>query len=160
MIGPDIPARVLNNRSTTPDDEAEETGPSQPQATVGPVILSELQSHTHPNYDEQDEDDDDYYVPELPPDLAATRMNQGQSGKRVQGPSLPGAPPRPTYSDDEDEDVGPMPLPGGVVLEEKDGVTEFLEKEERRRKQVEVRRYALSSCAHFEIVKSLRFPHI
>ena len=31
-----------------------------------------------------------------------------------------------------------MPLPEGVVVEEKDGVQEFLEKEERRRKQVEV----------------------
>ena len=43
------------------------------------------------------------------------------------------------FDDSDDEDVGPMPLPAGYAVEEKDGVTEFLEKEERRRKQIEVR---------------------
>ena len=40
--------------------------------------------------------------------------------------------------EDDDDDVGPRPLPQGVVLEEKDGVQEFLEREERRRKHLEV----------------------
>ena len=42
-------------------------------------------------------------------------------------------------TDDDDDDVGPMPLPAGVALYEKDGVEEFLEREERRRKNIEVR---------------------
>ena len=41
--------------------------------------------------------------------------------------------------DDDDDDVGPRPLPAGYAVEEKDGVQEFLEREERRRKQLEVR---------------------
>lgn len=140
MIGPTLPTHLLdNNRPATPDDEPEAAGPSLPPPTLtaGPVIPSELQKGI-PQVDNRDEDeDDDGYVPELPPDLVLARATHTSSGRRVQGPSFPGAPLRPTYSDDEDEDVGPMPLPGGVILEEKDGVTEFLEKEERRRKQVE-----------------------
>ena len=46
----------------------------------------------------------------------------------------------PRYEEDEDDDdVGPRPLPAGYAVEEKDGVQEFLEREERRRKQLEVR---------------------
>lgn len=154
MIGPDIPAHILQNRSTTPEDELEEAGPSQPQpATIGRVISSELQSRDR-TPQAINEDDEDDYVPELPPDLAAARSKQEISGKRVQGPSFPSVLPRSHYDDDgSDEDVGPMPLPGGVVLEEKDGVTEFLEKEERRRKQIEVRHAVLSLRTHFELVK-------
>lgn len=139
MIGPDIPAHLLHNRSTTPEDEQEEAGPSQPPSSIGPVIPPELQSRDRTpqaNNNEDDEDEDDY-VPELPPDLAAARASQDLGGKRVQGPSFPGAAPRAHYDDDSDEDVGPMPLPAGVYVEEKDGVAEFLEKEERRRKQIE-----------------------
>ncbi|GJE97999.1 DUF3752 domain-containing protein [Phanerochaete sordida] len=138
MIGPDIPAHLLQNRSTTPDDGPEEAGPSQPPPAIGPVIPPELHSRdrTPQANNEEDEDEDDY-VPELPPDLAAARAKPNAGAKRVQGPSFPGAPPRRQYDDDSDDDVGPMPLPAGYVLEEKDGVTEFLEREERRRKQLE-----------------------
>lgn len=151
MIGPELPAHILQNRSTTPDDEHEEAGP--PSATIGPVIPTELQSRDRTSQTNNEEEDEDGYVPELPPDLAAARGNQGLSEKRVQGPSFPGAPPRPHYDDESDEDVGPMPLPAGVVLEEKDGVAEFLEKEERRRKQIEVRYFVSPFCAHLEVVK-------
>lgn len=155
MIGPEIPAHILNNRSTTPDDEPEEAGPSQPQTTIGPMTPPGVQGHAAQDNNAEGDDDDDDYVPELPPDLAAARTSQASGGKRVQGPSFPDLSSRPTYEDDDDDDVGPMPLPEGVVLEEKDGVAEFLEKEERRRKQIEVRRGTLHLCAYFEVVKFL-----
>ena len=137
MIGPDIPAHLLSGRSTTPDSEPE-AGPSLPP-TVGPSI-PQVQNK------EEEEGDEDDYVPELPPDLAAARGGSSAStSKRVQGPSFPSGPPRPTY-DSDDDDVGPMPLPAGYAFEEKDGVTEFLEREERRRKQAEVRPMARSSA--------------
>lgn len=161
MIGPELPAHLLNNnRSTTPDDEPEEAGLSQPPptVTVGPVIPPDLQKSI-PQVGNVDEEDDDDYVPELPPDLAAARATHPPTGRRVQGPSFPGAPPRPTYSDDED-DVGPMPLPSGVILEEKDGVTEFLEKEERRRKQIEVCRRVIFLYTRFEVAKSSYFCRV
>ncbi|TFK47984.1 hypothetical protein OE88DRAFT_1611754, partial [Heliocybe sulcata] len=81
---------------------------------------------------EEEEEEEDDYVPALPPDLMAAR-NAGPP-KRVIGPSFP--PPR--YEDEEeDEDIGPAPLPAhaGPVVE--DGVREFLEREERRRKAEE-----------------------
>ena len=147
MIGPDIPAHLLSGRSTTPDSEPE-AGPSLPP-TVGPSIPPELQKPVeqvqNKEEEEEDEDEDDY-VPELPPDLAAARGGSSAStSRRVQGPSFPSGPPRPTY-DSDDDDVGPMPLPAGYAFEEKDGVTEFLEREERRRKQAEVRPMARSSA--------------
>lgn len=151
MIGPELPAHLLAKRSTTPDDGPEEAGPSQPAATIGPVIPSDLPT-PQAKAQQDDEDDEDDYVPELPPDLAASRAES--SSKRVQGPSFPGAPPRRAYDeDDEDEDVGPMPLPAGYVLPEKDAVTEFMEKEERRRKQAEVRACVYTLPARFEVVK-------
>jgi hypothetical protein len=40
---------------------------------------------------------------------------------------------------DSDDDLGPRPLPAGVGFEERDAVKEFMAKEEKRRREVEVR---------------------
>lgn len=48
-------------------------------------------------------------------------------------------PARREEEEESEDEVGPVPLPQGVVLEEEDGVREFLEKEEQRRKAIEVR---------------------
>ena len=117
MIGPPVPDSV--NRSTTP-----EAGPSiPPNYAVGA-----------PAEEEEEEDD---YVPELPPDLVAQRAAQKT---RVLGPSLPSV-VQDSYDDSDDEDVGPMPLPAhlGSQQQEKSAVEEFLEKEKRRKKAIEVR---------------------
>ncbi|CAL1696827.1 unnamed protein product [Somion occarium] len=149
MIGPDIPTQLLQNRSTTPEEEA---GPSE--HSIGPAIPPEILARSSAptsvhQQQEEEEEEDDYYAPALPPDLLAARSGPSNAApaassskpKPVVGPTFPSslANRYDRYHEDEesDEDVGPMPLPEGVVLEEKDGVQEFLEKEERRRKQIE-----------------------
>ncbi|KAG6894563.1 hypothetical protein C0993_011223 [Termitomyces sp. T159_Od127] len=137
-IGPDLPPH-LQQRS----EQAE-------LVVVGPQIPSELLNR-HADADDEDEDD---YVPELPPDLKtacsgtptvpAVARTVSQEEKRVSGPSLPSYPPiyDPKYhaaynEDEDDDDVGPKPLPAGVKHAETDAVQEFMEREERRRKVAE-----------------------
>ncbi|KAF9229780.1 hypothetical protein BS17DRAFT_723955 [Gyrodon lividus] len=99
------------------------------------------------------ESDEDDYTPTLPPELAASRKAAGPSlqptagpsthrsslppPRRVIGPTVPSV--RPDYDSDSDSDVGPQPLPTHIVatIQEKSGVEEFLEKEERRKKNIE-----------------------
>lgn len=121
MIGPAIPGS--EKRSITP-----EAGPS-----MGPQIP---QSYAPERPVEEEEEEDDY-VPELPPDLVAQRA----AGKtRVLGPSLPST-VQSNYDDSDDEDIGPMPLPAHLSSrqQEKSAVEEFLEKEKRRKQAMEVR---------------------
>ncbi|KAF9649083.1 hypothetical protein BDM02DRAFT_3114437 [Thelephora ganbajun] len=118
MIGPAIPDSA--KRSTT-----SEAGPS-----VGPQFPT---GYTTKGPVEEEEEDD--YVPELPPDLAAQRTVQKA---RVLGPSLPSA-TQNSYDDSDDEDVGPMPLPAHLSSrqQEKSAVEEFLEREKRRQQAME-----------------------
>ena len=121
MIGPAIPGSA--KRSTTP-----EAGPS-----VGPQIPTNYLAQKP--IEEEEEDD---YVPELPPDLAAQRTAQKA---RVLGPSFPPATQNDYDDSDDDDDVGPMPLPAHLrsQQEEKSAVEEFLEREKRRQQALEVR---------------------
>lgn len=141
MIGPDIPAHVFAGSSSRNDESSEEEGPVPAPVPVGPQIPSHLTAGpSKPTASttaaEEEEDDDDDYAPQLPPDLAAARAS---TAKKVLGPTFPPSMTGRWYDDDDDDDdVGPRPLPQGYVAEEKDGVQEFLEKEERRRKQIEV----------------------
>ncbi|KAI0825270.1 hypothetical protein BC628DRAFT_1374328 [Trametes gibbosa] len=144
MIGPDIPAHILASSSSRND---EDNSDNEGSASIGPHIPSHLMSAparsttppppTTAAREEEDDDDDDDYAPALPPELAAARAS---TAKKVLGPTLPPSAAGPRYEeedDDDDDDVGPRPLPQGYVEEEKDGVQEFLEREERRRKQIE-----------------------
>ncbi len=143
-VGPEIPAHLLSKQSTTPPEDDEEAGPSLPVGPIIPPAVLRSAPARPPIAVVEDEDDEDDYAPVLPPDLAASRTSHNQPGgssKRVQGPTLPSTiQRRPNPSYDDDDDYGPMPLPEGVSVEEKSGVREFLEKEETRRKLVEVRR--------------------
>ena len=144
MIGPAIPAHLLAGTSSSPQDDESSDSESGP-TPIGPQIPPTLTtapkaSTTPPPYPppEEEEEDEDDYAPTLPPELAAARAS---TAKRVIGPALPSAfaaGPRYDEDDDDDDDVGPRPVPQGVVLEEKSGVEEFLEREERRRKRLEV----------------------
>ncbi|KAL4069092.1 hypothetical protein J3A83DRAFT_4535631 [Scleroderma citrinum] len=114
---------------------------------IGPQIPA----HFVPVSDNSDDDDD--YTPALPPELAAARKKAGPSSEdpksqspanagkgRVYGPALPHAgPSRSSYPDsDSDSEVGPQPLPSSASAQpEKSAVEEFIEREERRRKNVE-----------------------
>ena len=125
MIGPAIPAHLLaSSKSISPEPEA---GPSG-------LAVASAQTTEVPVADDEDEDEDDY-VPALPPDMAAARAGV-PNVKRQIGPSFPSS--QLEGEDDGDGDVGPVPLPSHLVTEEKDGVQEFIEREERRRKQLEV----------------------
>jgi hypothetical protein len=117
-IGPAIPAHLL--RKTSTEEE-------------GNVPINPLHNGSA---GEEDEDDDDSFVPELPPDLATSKPSAS-----VIGPTLPAHFSRPQDDGtDSDEDYGPSPLPPGVQLDEEgSGVREFIEKEQRRMKEVEVR---------------------
>ena len=154
MIGPDIPAHLLPQVSSLEQDEPSDSEGPQPAPSIGPQIpesigpqipqslsparrVSTATPAKEEEDDEDDDDDDDDYAPALPPDLAVARA------KKIQGPSFPPSIAGPSYDDDDDDDVGPRPLPQGVILEEKDGVQEFLEREERRRKNLEVRLHGL-----------------
>ena len=131
MIGPAVPDSA--KRSTTP-----EVGPQIPTDYVVKKFVEE----------EEDEEEDDY-VPELPPDLAAQRVAQKT---RVLGPSLPSAAQDSYDYSDDDDDVGPMPLPPHLISQqqEKSGVEEFLEREKRRQQAMEVR----------DIDSLYRFPNL
>lgn len=146
-VGPDVPKHLLQgNRSTTPFEEPDDSASTAP--SIGPVVPPEVLARpivvapaSEPVGEEEEEDD---YTPMLPPELLAARAvpskapsaSTSASSRRPVGPSFPSK--YSGYDEDSDDEVGPMPLPMGVVLQEKDGVQEFLEKEERRRKQIEV----------------------
>lgn len=146
MIGPGIPPHLFEASSSSHQDRTSdpESGPGPIGPRIPPSLFKASATSTTPSPSpavEEDDDDDDY-APALPPELAAARS----TAKRVIGPTLPTAAVAPSYDDDEDEDdVGPRPLPAGYLVEEKDGVQEFLEREERRRKNLEV--CLLPSCS-------------
>ncbi|THH10589.1 hypothetical protein EW145_g1231 [Phellinidium pouzarii] len=149
-IGPQIPVHLASHRADDEDDGA------APQP-AGPQIPSHLLGGASAVAAEDDEDeDDDSYGPALPPDLLVARKRTSSSAvaaaagpssspplaRRVVGPSLPGH-DRQTYSypdaDADDDGYGPMPLPEGAQSTDgvSEGVREFLEKEEKRRKEIE-----------------------
>lgn len=114
-------------------------------SSIGPQIPEHLRTVSATA--ESDEDD---YAPALPPDLAAARKAAGPSPQHTPGPSTRRSPPprrgtgpkHAEYLDsdsDSDIDVGPQPLPAHVLAttREVSGVEEFLEREARRRKNIE-----------------------
>ncbi|KAG1894752.1 uncharacterized protein F5891DRAFT_984775 [Suillus fuscotomentosus] len=89
-------------------------------------------------------DEDEDYTSALPPDLTASRAarpslpsksesNTPLPKRHYVGPSLPHS--QALYDDGSYLDVGPQPLPTAYAsqIEEKSGVEEFLERDERRR---------------------------
>lgn len=105
-------------------------------SSIGPSIPAHLiAKQPTPKNDppeDNDSDDSDSFAPALPPDIILTQ--------RVLGPSFPSGPPPEREDDSSDDDYGPAPLPEGVEEVEHDPVKEFMEKEERRRKNAEASR--------------------
>lgn len=127
-------------------------------SSIGPQIPAHLLSTATDN--DAAESDEDDYTPALPPELAAARKAAGPSSeptpgpstrrspsppppRRVVGPAFPTARPRHDIDfdsdSDSDADIGPQPLPADAkpTRREISGVEEFLEREARRRKNVE-----------------------
>jgi hypothetical protein len=138
-IGPELPPHLVKKH----DADFKSEGAELPSTVVGPQIPPHLVAG--PSKQTESEDDDDDFGPVPPP----SDVGKGASlSRKIFGPSLPPqgqTHDRGTYAndndDDSDDDIGPMPLPAGISFEEADGVREFMEREERRRKQIEV-----SSC--------------
>ncbi|KAG8731084.1 hypothetical protein FRC11_005190 [Ceratobasidium sp. 423] len=145
MIGPAIPAHLLKGSQNTEDDEEETgpmpaAGPSSPPSTTPPAPAVTVAGPAIPEHllkgseatTQQDEDDDDSFMPTLPPDLA----KPSKPAPRPIGPTLPSRPP--PEDSESDDDYGPMPLPGGISSNNySDGVREFLERERRREENIE-----------------------
>jgi len=122
-------------------------------SSIGPQIPERLLPTVSAASDNADaESDEDDYTPALPPELAASRKAGGPSLQPVAGPSTRRSSPppsrrvlgptvssaQPQYDSDSDSDVGPQPPPANAVAtKEKSGVQEFLEREERRKKNIE-----------------------
>ena len=156
-IGPQLPAHLLqkqneatSSRLSTADSVDEED--DDYTVTIGPALPAHLMKReyqpAHNNEQDhktsaEDEEEEDAYGPALPPNFEPSRASQkepiNRTEKRVLGPSLP----THGHSDDdedEEEDVGPKPNLAYIGNDD-DGVREFMEKEERRRKEVEVISY-------------------
>ena len=148
MIGPDIPAHLIQGKSTAPPPASEENPEAGPSAasTIGPHIPTNiLPNSSHTSRQEEEEEEEDDYAPALPPDLVAARSagsNEAPPKPRSQGPALPPGMERRRQqvdSDSDDDDYGPRPLPSGAATVEKSGVEQFLEQERRRKKLLDVR---------------------
>ncbi|THU88613.1 hypothetical protein K435DRAFT_729807 [Dendrothele bispora CBS 962.96] len=154
-IGPELPPHLAHLQNKGNDNEEEGKNPGA-ESGPEPAVSEAKQSQNGIGADdsaEEDEDEDDY-APALPPEMLVARSSGPVSSsavagpstnKRVLGPALPNS-SSSSYSvqyqrddlEDSDDDIGPMPLPPGAEKpEEVDGVKQFLEKEENRRKQVE-----------------------
>jgi len=112
-IGPDIPPHLRHSVPSEDDDERPSVGPS-----IGPTLPPHLRRPT--SNGDNDEPSSDISPSSIPP-------NQAQQ--------------LDAEDDDSDDDFGPQPLPAHLhtSYSANDGVREFLEKEERRKRNIEVR---------------------
>jgi hypothetical protein len=146
--GPQIPPELLNNRGVGRGDSEDDGGDVGPKpdlenapTTAGPTVFGpQIPTALLTRRSSRDDEgrDEDVHPPSyspLPPPAAGPSKTPTRPSI---GPSYP-----PTFNDDEsddsDDDIGPKPLPtGGMPSRETDGVREFMEKEERWRKLIEV----------------------
>ena len=121
---------------------------------IGPELPPHLQRHKK-DEEEEASDDEDAFLPELPPDLkAGTKPASSTPGpspspsrssaapastSKPSAPTRPPPAPAPYDDDDSDDDVGPKPLGAPAVRhDENEGIRRFLEVEQRRREEAEV----------------------
>jgi hypothetical protein len=142
-IGPQIPEELLHSKR--PEVQVEDTVQAPGPMEAGPQIPLEVLQQQ-----EKVEEEEEDYTPALPPELLAQRRSQPSTSKpqsstspagpprRPIGPSFPSSHLYPNADSDDDDEIGPKPLPPGLLsMHEKDAVTEFMEREERRRKNEE-----------------------
>ncbi|WVO18264.1 hypothetical protein L204_105975 [Cryptococcus depauperatus] len=148
-IGPSLPphlshlAQASGSRSPSGSPHSEPlTGPSPAITNVECVVGDD-----RPSVDKEQDEDKDDYAPALPPHMASAHQT------KVAGPSLPPnlmsgrsssigpliARPHPEDDDSDDDVYGPVPASniGDEDSNAYDPVKEFMELEERRRKDIE-----------------------
>jgi len=155
-IGPQIPPHLLGQFQRT-DNDSDDSGPQINTVSIGP----EIPSHSQPELDVDDSGPRPVIGPAFPKASKGSKENRKSAEpstsrlSSASGPSLPSTsghtvvkpqigPPFSIHpssydldEDDDDEDFGPKPLAAGHY-ERPDPVKEFMEKEEKRRKAVEV----------------------
>lgn len=94
-----------------------------------------------PRYEEEEEDED-CYAPELPPELAAARASASGPPRRTMGPAARGPLRREEEEEESEDEIGPLPPPpphagAGPPNAGEDAVAEFMQKEAQRRQAVE-----------------------
>lgn len=157
-IGPQLPPH-LQKRATASDPDSDDTehepkGPYSASTSIGPQIPTNLLANRARHaqgqvLEDEDDEENDSFGPALPPELMASRGSNTASvepasvSKRTVGPTLPGHDrlnDSDDDKDDDDDDYGPMPMPAEATEADRvnEGVREFLEKEEKRRKEIEV----------------------
>jgi hypothetical protein len=157
-IGPQLPPHLLAAISkpdvSGDEDDANDPSPSPPSASIGPQIPSTV-STAGPQLPDAEADSDDDYAPALPPGFSvkpATAHTAAVSAPapsgRVVGPTMPSHPARHEDDDSEDE-IGPSPFSAGPSAR-RDAVAEFREREESRRKALEVRLLAAMCPLHVD----------
>ena len=144
------------------EDNDDNDGP-KPAVTIGPSMPPEFLKAPESPVDDGDDDNG----PDLTPHLRKGGREEADPSmptpgpsteKRQVGPTLPSY--APTYDpttyhnddgvdDDDDDDFGPKPLPAGMQHQQTDGVKEFIEREEKRRKLAEVCMHTKLSLPQF-----------
>ena len=148
-IGPQIPAHLLNSASSSEkklqvyDEDDDDDGPQPVGAvsgpSIGPTLPPEVKRPIGPAMPSSGASSSPRPVagPSMPPPSSST------SGRRPIGPSFPPGIGPSSYQDEDsdDDDIGPKPLPASLQAQQSgqsDAVREFLEREEKRKKAVEV----------------------
>ncbi|KAJ3902269.1 hypothetical protein F5879DRAFT_964911 [Lentinula edodes] len=115
-------------------------------SAIGPTLPPHLQ-HLYqraeePNNPDEDESEDDY-TPALPPDMIPSTSSKPAASPVTSKPSATSKPYSRTslavsynLDSDDDDDIGPRPLPSNAVLPTVDPVAEFIAKEERRKERI------------------------
>ncbi|KAF9481238.1 hypothetical protein BDN70DRAFT_876550 [Pholiota conissans] len=146
-IGPQIPTHLLSATSKESKTQVFDDDDFVPRPTAGPSIGPSIGPSMPPHLQKpaprpRTAEPRPIAGPSMPP--PSTTSSSRSSGKRNIGPTMPSY--VPTYepnsgygdeSDSDDDDVGPKPLPAGMVHVEADPVKEFMEREEKRRKLAE-----------------------
>jgi hypothetical protein len=135
-IGPQIPAHLLTQyRKQDDDNDNNDEGPRPPSPELPSYGVSSSTTESQFwVYDEDDGGSRELFKGEDRP--SESHSTSGDSlGKRVLGPSIP-----LVYDSDgsDEDDIGPQPLQPGTQHKQPDAVKEFMEKEEKRRKAIEV----------------------
>ena len=149
-IGPQFSAHLLAKDAAAERESSTEPGPSigpmiPPAPTQTPPAIIAEPTVPVPRYEEEEDEEEDAYAPELPPDLAVARANPTfvplPPPRRPIGPARGPLQQREEEEEESEEEIGPAPPPGTGPSSHvhEDAIIEFMQKEAQRRQAIEVR---------------------